>query len=223
MEDKKISNEESLKLITSMINQVKESYHDTGIAAIMWGSVIAVCSLVSLAELHFGFRLPFNIYWLTVTAAVVQVYLTVREKKQREVVYYDDRYMDFIWLSFGIALGLLIFIINFLFKAWVPVHIEYTELAGHKPSFVLSEFIAPFFLLLYGLPTFITGTACKFRPMLWGALVCWACCIITVFTTIKTDYALLALSATMAWLIPGVLMEKEYKTYKRSKTAATDV
>jgi hypothetical protein len=53
-----------------------------------------------------------------------------------------------------------------------------------------------------------------FRPMLWGGLLCWACCIITFFTTIKIDLLLTALSSIGAWLIPGLILEKEYRKAK---------
>ena len=66
MEDKKLSEKESLDLIATMINQAKDSYHDTGISSIMWGTIITICSLVKLAEIQFDFRLPVDIYWLTV-------------------------------------------------------------------------------------------------------------------------------------------------------------
>ena len=78
----------------------------------------------------------------------------------------------------------------------------------------------PLFLLLYGLPTFITGAACKFKPMFWGGIFCWACCIAALFTTVKIDMLLVAASAIMAWLIPGIIIEKEYRMYKKQRSVA---
>ena len=109
----------------------------------------------------------------------------------------------------------MIFIINVVFKVWEPVAEEYQQLAGHHAAFTFREFIAPLFLLLYGIPTFVTGAACKFKPMLWGGLLCWVCCIITLFTTIKIDLLLTAFSAVFAWLIPGIIMEKDYRQAKK--------
>ena len=200
-----------------MINKAKDSYHDTGIGAIMWGAVIAVCSLVKLSEIHFGYRLPFDIYLLTIVAIIPQIFITIKEKKERKVKSYDDAYMDYIWLGFGICIFLMIFIINSIFNAWEPVAAEYKELTGHASPFQFHEFIAPLFLLLYGLPTFITGAACKFKPMLWGGIFCWVCCMITIYTTIKIDLLLTAASAIVAWLIPGYFMEKEYRIYKKEQ------
>lgn len=218
--EKQLTEKESLDLIAMMINKAKDSYHDTGIGAMMWGTIIAVCSLVKLAELQFDFRLPFDIYWLTILAVVPQIFITIREKKERKVKTYDDIYMDYLWLGFGISIFLMIFITNAVFHVWEPVAIEYNKMAGHRSAFRFSEFIAPLFLLLYGIPTFVTGAACKFKPMLWGGLLCWACCIITIYTTIKMDLLLTAFSAVFAWLIPGIIMEREYRKAKKGLTQA---
>ena len=202
-----------------MINKAKDSYHATGMGAMMWGAIIAICSMVKLSEIHFEYRLPFDVYLLTIVAIIPQIFLTIREKKERKVKTYDDAYMDYIWLGFGICIFLLIFITNAVFRVWEPVAIEYSELTGHRSPFRFSEFISPLFLLLYGLPTFITGAACKFKPMLWGGIFCWVCCLVTVFTTIKIDLLLTAASAIMAWFIPGILMEREYKVYKMEQAS----
>ncbi|MBL0132292.1 MAG: hypothetical protein IPP43_15295 [Chitinophagaceae bacterium] len=128
--------------------------------------------------------------------------------------------MDYLWLGFGISIFLLIFITNAVFSVWEPVAIEYKQLTGHISTFRFSEFIAPLFLLLYGIPTFVTGAACKFKPMLWGGLLCWVCCIISLYTTIKIDLMLTAFSAIFAWLIPGIIMERQYRKAKRGLAQA---
>lgn len=217
MEEKKLSEKESLELIATMINKAKNSYHDTGIGAIMWGSVVAFCSLVKLSELHFGYRLPFDIYLLTLAAIIPQVFISIKEKRERKVKSYDDIYMDYLWLGFGITIFLMILVVNVIHNTWSPVAEEYQTLAGKRSAFQLYEFIAPLFLILYGMPTFVTGAACKFKPMLWGGILCWVCCIITIFTPGKIDLLLTAFAAVFAWLIPGIIMERDYREAKRTK------
>ena len=68
------------------------------------------------------------------------------------------------------------------------------------------SFSTSFFLLLYGFPSIITGGYRKFKPMLWGGILCWICCVITVFTPNDIDMLLTALSASAAWLIPGIIL-----------------
>jgi hypothetical protein len=220
MEDKPISEKESLALIATMINKARNSYHDTGMSAMMWGAVIAFCSLEKFAELTFHYRLPFDIYLLTLVAIIPQVLISVREKKQRTVKSYDDAYMDYIWLGFGISIMLMIFVLNVMWSYFEPLSEEYLAISGKSSGFQLYEFTGPLFLILYGIPTFVTGTACKFKPMLWGGLLCWASCIIASFTRAQIDLLLVALSAIMAWFIPGIIMMRDYKAAKKGLAEA---
>jgi hypothetical protein len=214
-QEKELTEKESLALITAMISKAKNAYYDTGVGAIMWGTVIAFCSLERLAEIHFGYRLPIDINYLTLLTIIPQVFISIKEKRERRVRTYEDALMGYLWLGFGIAIFMLIFIINAMFYSWRPFYEEYERLAGHAPPSVLYNIIAPLFLLLYGLPTFITGAGCKFKPMLWGGIFCWVCCIITIYTPIKIDLLLTALAAIFAWLVPGLILEKEYRKARK--------
>ncbi len=214
--EKQLTEKESLALITQMINKAKDSCHDTGIAAIMWGTLIAVCALVKLSELHFNYHLPFDIYLLTIVAVIPQIFISIKAKKERKVKTYDDAFMDYLWLGFGITIFLMIFITNSLFN----VMEGYKDPAGHSAMITLYEFISPLFLLLYGLPTFVTGVSMKFKPMILGGILCWTCCIITIYTTVKIDLLLTAFSAVFAWLIPGIILEKDYRKAKRGLAEA---
>jgi len=210
-----LSPEQSLKVISEMINKARNAYYDTGIGAIMWGAVIAFCSLEKLAEIHFGYQLPFNIFWLPILAIIPQIIITMKEKRERKVTAYDDVYMDYIWLAFGISIALMILLTNIVMSRWSIVFEEYKQLTGNYPAFRFYEYIMPLYLILYGIPTFITGTACKFYPMLWGGILCWICCIIAIFTNIKIDLLLTAVSSIGAWLIPGLILEREYRKARR--------
>src|SRR4029078_8235704 len=130
---------------------------------------------------------------------------------------YDDPYLDYIWLWFGISIFLLIYITNNIFGEWGSWANEYKNITGKSAPFRFSEYVAPLFLMLYGLPTFITGAACKFKPMLLGGIFCWGCCLVTLFTNVKIDFLLMAASAVMAWLYPGIIIEREYRQYKKEQ------
>ncbi len=219
-QEKILTEKESLDLITQMINKAKDACHDTGIAAIMWGAVITICSLVRLSELHFEYRLPFDIYLLTIVAVIPQIYFSVKEKRERKVKTYDDAFMDTLWMGFGICIFLMIFTTSVMYSQWGSAADEYRKLTGTAYPFRLYEFNSSLFLMLYGLPTFVTGVSMKFKPMLWGGLLCWVSCLVTIYTPIKIDLILVALSSFFAWLVPGIIMEKEYRKAKRELTVA---
>jgi hypothetical protein len=53
--------------------------------------------------------------------------------------------------------------------------------------------------------------------MMWGGILCWGCAIIAIFTPFRTDLLLTAFSAAMAWLIPGIVMERDYRRAKKQE------
>jgi hypothetical protein len=221
-EQDQLSEKESLALIAKMINKAKDAYHDTGIGAIMWGAVISFCSLVRLAEIQFDFQLPFDIYLLTIVAIVPQVFISIRQRKERKVKYYDEGFLDNLWMGFGISVALMIVILNVIGYNLSPLTDKYNVLKEIPRTFQLYEYVNSFMLLLYGMPTFVTGTAFRFKPMIWGGIFCWVCCVVTLFTEIRLDLILTALAAIFAWLIPGIILEREYRKHKK-ETVIADV
>jgi len=213
-EENKLSEKESLDLIASMISKAKNSYHETGIGPILWGSVISFCSLVTYCQIRFQFNLPFDIWILTLVAIVPQILIVAKEKKLNKVRTYDDTVMDYVWTCFGISIFLLIFInanliyqLNLLFE-------DYYKSTGKHPAFNYNNFATSFFLLLYGIPTIITGGYRKFKPMLIGGIICWVCAVVSIYTPVEWDMLLTAFAAISAWLIPGIILWKDYKKRK---------
>lgn len=211
------SERESLALITEMIGKAKDSYHDTGIAAIMWGSVIAFCSLIKVSELHFNYKLPFDIFLLTFVAVIPQILLSYKERKKQTVRTYNQVALDYTWTVFGIAVFLMVFVTNAVFAKLGAFNEAYVSSTGKQDFFRFSEFTAALFLIIYGIPTFITGAVMKFKPMLLGGIVCWAASLVSLFTPVKIDLLLTALSAGVAWLIPGIIL---FKKHLQRKAAA---
>jgi hypothetical protein len=210
MEENKMTEQESLQLISQMINKAKNSYLDSGIGPILWGTVISVCSLVTFFQIKYGFDLPFDIWLLTLIAIVPQIFIAVKQSRLRKVKGYDHKIIDYVWLCFGISIFLLIFINANVIRQLNPVFQTYIDIKGTKPPFNYTSFIASFFLMLYGIPTIITGACNNMRPMFYGGIACWICCIISVYTKIEWDMLLTAIAATSAWLIPGIIIRNKF-------------
>ena len=191
-EEKVLTEKESLELITSMINKVKHSYIDSGIGPLSWGILITLCSLVSYAQIVFHFSLGFDIWLLSLFALLPQLFFWWRSKKQKNFTSLEESMMTYVWLTFAICIFLLSFYNNF-------VHSSYS---------------IALYLMVYGVPTFITGGVRKFKPMLIGGLICWICSIASYFTSYANGMLLMALSATAAWLIPGIILRLRYLKLK---------
>jgi hypothetical protein len=210
MEENKMTEQESLQLISQMINRAKNSYLDSGIGPILWGTVITVCSLVTFFEIRYRFDLPFSIWFLTLIAIVPQIFIAVKQNRTSKVKGYDHKIIDYVWICFGISIFLLIFINANIVYHLNPVFQTYIDVKGTRPEFNYSSFSSSFFLLLYGIPTIITGACRNMRPMLYGGIVCWICCIISVYAKVEWDMLLTAVAAMAAWLIPGIIIRSKF-------------
>jgi hypothetical protein len=193
---------DSLELIDKMIRKAKGSYHETGLGSILWGVVVTTCAMITWLQIYFSFHLPFDIWLLTAIAIIPQIIISYQEKKERHALRYEDQALDYIWGVFGIGIFLLVLIHSFLFS-------ELREQAGQSIS-IVGKYSSSYFLLLYGIPTIITGAIMRFNLMLWGGVVCWGMLIVSLYTDYPTDMLLTALSAICAWLIPGIKLRLRY-------------
>jgi hypothetical protein len=190
MQEENFTEQDSLKLINEMIGKAKKSYITKGTASIVWGAIIFLCSLVSWSEAHFKYDFPFDIWLLTLVALILQVYFSVKEKRSRQFVSYEGIVITHIWIAFTVS----IFILSFY-------------LSRHSQNGQSSSLI----MMLYGIPTFITGGVTKFKPMIFGGVFCWVASFVSIYTSIEIDLLLMATCGLFAWLIPGIILWNRYK------------
>jgi hypothetical protein len=50
-----------------------------------------------------------------------------------------------------------------------------------------------------------------------GGIVCWVSALVSAFTITKFDFLLMAVSAALAWLIPGIVLRKNYLKGKNAQ------
>ncbi len=196
MQEEKFSPQESLNLISETINKVKTSYHDSGVGPILWGCVVMFCSLVSFYASLYKINWLFSVWALTIIAIVPQILISIKEKKQKKFVSYNDAASSAIWTTFGFSMFTISFIDNML-------GINYSS---HVHGAV--------YMVIYGIPTIITGMVCNVRPMLWGGILCWVFAVASTFVKYPYPFLFMASSAVAAWLIPGLILSAKYRKQK---------
>lgn len=194
MKDQELSTAESLQLISEMIGKAKRSYVSKGTASIVWGALIILCSMVTWAQQQFTIDIGFDIWLLLLLALIPQIYFAIKEKREKGFTGHDEETMNFVWISFTVC----IFITSFYNSRW-----------GGESS-------ASLIMMLYGIPTFITGGIFKFKPMIVGGIICWVFSIISIYTPFKTDMLLMAACGLFAWLIPGIILWNRYKKQQQA-------
>lgn len=213
MEEKKLTEQESLLIIQQMINRAKNDFVDSGIGPMLWGAVITLCSIVQAAKIYFDFDLVFDIWWLALIAIVPQVFISINERRERKAKGWDDDIMSYVWICFGIGVFIINFINNVQAQQLNPALNEFRSLTGKTVASTWS-FGSCYLLFVFGFPTIITGATRKFRIMLAGGIFCWASAIVAAFTATYIDFMLIAFAAALSWLIPGIIIRKKYLQQK---------
>lgn len=217
MEDKQLTEQESLQLIQQMISRAKNNFVDTGIGPILWGAVISFCSIVQFLIIHFQWHMPFDVWLLALVAIIPQILISVRERRERKAKGWDDDIMGYVWLCFGVGVFIINFLNNVAADAFNPLLSDYREITGKENIPNFWSYGSSYLLFVYGYPTIVTGAARKFRLMTIGGIVCWISALVSAFTITKFDFLLMAVSAALAWLIPGIVLRKKYLKGKNTQ------
>lgn len=191
MEDK-FSPQESLLLIQSMIEKTKGRMSENRFYFLLWGWVTFIGILVQFfLKVVLGYKHHYLVWWITIIPLVITIMHTKRHGRQQGVRTYIGESMGYLWTGIGISFFVLVFLISNTAQGW---------LIGY-----------PFFILFYGLGTFISGKILQFKPFVIGGAINWvlACGAILV----HFDYQMLFAAAAIliSYLIPAYLIKSEVK------------
>ena len=186
----KLSESESLLLIASMINKAKNRFSESGTLYLLWGWLILICCIVQFIGFYFFDTDAYYIWFSTWFLLIYQIFYLRKKIKTQKIRTYTEEINGFVWLVFFICMILVAFI-GIQFKKY--------------------EIIGPMILVLYGMPTFLSGIILKFKPLIIGGICCWIIASVSPF--INIDYQLLLTSAAVisGWIIPGYLLKQKFK------------
>jgi hypothetical protein len=191
LEEKNITETESIQLITSMIKKAQNRFSESGILYIFWGWLILICCVVQFIALYFfNNQNAYYIWYVTLLAQIYQVFYLRKKGEKKTVRTYTDGIAGFVWLVFIICITLLIIIMIHL-KAYTGIF-----------SAVL---------VMYGMPTFLSGVILKFNPLKIGGICCWLLAIVSLFVMYEFQLLLIATAIIVAWMIPGYLLKAKFK------------
>jgi hypothetical protein len=187
-----LSANESLKLIESMIYKVQNRFSENGTLYLLWGWVIFCCSIIQYLFLKFTEYSNISMVWSVLLLVLVYqiIYLSKKQKKAK-VKTYTDEIIGYVWMTFGICMGLFTFIMSKL-NIWMLFY--------------------PFIFLFYGVPTFLSGAIMRFKPLMIGGICCWVLSIVALFIS-SIEVILLFIPAVLfGWIIPGYLLRARFKS-----------
>lgn len=217
-DEQQMTGQESLRLITDMIQKAKAStFLESGSGAIMWGSVVGFCGLFSFAQNYWHFSTKIDVWDLTLLALLPQIFISIKEKKNRVVKTDKQMAINAVWIVYGISIFAVIAYINIVPITSVKllandgIQLLQKDAAGNiKPfiPFILSY--SSIFIIIYAFPTLVTGIANGFKPMIYGAFACYIFFFISLYTSSVYDQLLCGLAGIGNWLIPGLILRNRF-------------
>ena len=194
MQEDNITQQQSLAIIESMINKAKNQFSENGFAYLLWGWVILFCSL-SQFVLQYFYNYPkhYLVWSITWLAAIVQIVYSIRQSKKKRVRTYTDDITGYVWIVFVIMLALSGSVIS---------------RSLHPEQYYIGNIVV---LVLYGMPTFLSGVILKFRPLITGGISCWILSLFAAFVAHEFIILLISIAVIIAWIIPGYLLRSRFK------------
>jgi hypothetical protein len=186
-ETEKLSPQQSLDLITSMINEAKGNVRSDSFYYLFWGWVLIVAHLGSFTLSKIEFAYPFAIWLIIIPAWIVSfVYGSRQTKIQNRSTTHLEKINITLWVSFGT----LAIVIPF-FGAFINYQIN------------------PIILLMGSITTVASGVILKFKPLMLGGLVFFVAGLVSFFFSHEQQSLIAALTIALGYLVPGYMLKSQ--------------
>jgi len=186
--NKEMSPQESLQIISEMIQKTQDNIRDGSTYFLLWGWLTLFASLAHYIlltqELHEYSWMPWPV--LMIFGGLVSAVLGIRESKKTVVRTHIDRSIAYVWRAFGIFLVILLLLMG---------TVEYT-------------IIYPLMMCIWAMGTFITGGILRFKPLVIGSMVCWVLAAASFWMSFPQQLLTMAVAITACYLIHGYLLKR---------------
>jgi hypothetical protein len=189
--EENFSPQQSLQLIESMIKKVRSDISENRFYFLFWGWLTFFAFLTQFfLKVVLQYRHHYLVWLVTIPALIITVLRANMSTKYRYTTYVGDS-MKHLWMGIGISFFILSLIITKTKGGWLIAY--------------------PFFILFYGLGTFISGMFLKFKPLIIGGIFNWVLACICVF--LPYDYQILTAATAIltSYIIPGHIIQPSRK------------
>src|SRR4051794_1947321 len=184
------SPQQSLQLIHSMIETTKNTLSNQSHYFLLWGWAVMIgCLLQFYLKVIAGYPQYYLAWLITPVAWVIHFLFIYRDTKYKKVRTFVDEANAYLWTA--IALGF--FAVGFVFAkiGW--------------------QYCFPFYILFYGMGTYVSGRLIKFKPLIIGGIICFPLVIIAVNASYDMQILISALAVFISYIIPGYILRYRYK------------
>ncbi len=214
MEEKQLTERESLQLIQQMVSLAKKEQSDDGWGWILWGWMILLASMLTVANLKFHWLSTF-FFWnlfggFTVIYFLVEIIRQSFFHRPQKVKTYAGDLFTRLDAGFFMALMFIIVVINY------GTRIIRARYGAFDPLIINMGFAL--LINLYAFWILVYGTALNFRPSIVGAYCAWIIGFAAIFANdFEVVMWLHALAALVGYIIPGIMANKEFRKTRKEE------
>jgi hypothetical protein len=194
-ENQSLSTEQSLEIITRMIQQAQGNVKRNSVYLILWGLTITFANLGMFILMWINYSMPYIVWVITIPAWIATIYISFRHGKEATMTSHLDRVNALLWYGYGIVIFAIVFF-------------------GYKINYQLN----PIVLLVSAIPAFVSGAIIKFRPLAVGGILFWVFGIVCFLLEGPWQYLIGAVAVTTGHLVPGLLLRNKTDSHDVQRT-----
>lgn len=187
MEDKVLTEKESLDLISQMIRNTRSRLEDnSGIPFLIWGYTTVIVAVIVWSLVTTSGNYLWHWLWFAIPVFGGTLWLLHNKKQlnnRSRVITFVDRTISHVWMVFGIA-SFMISIISFL--TYIPI------------LFIV--------LLTMGMATAITGLIIRFKPIIFSGFIGILFSPLCVIVRDTSSILIFAAIFVLMMVIPGHML-----------------
>jgi hypothetical protein len=185
--EKMLSPEESLSMISEMIALAKKSIVDKGFHYLLWGWLVLLASLTDYVLLKLEINYHYYV-WFIMPIIGMPIAFWYNSKHYANSKSHLGSIITYLWLGFAIT-GAIIFTMGLI----------------KNPENILQNI-----LLILGLALFVSGSIIRFRPVYLGGVVYWLAALACIFASYQEQLLINAGAALLGGIIPGYLLKRKF-------------
>jgi len=185
-EEKLMTGEDSLRVITEMINKTRVSVAQASFHLLLWGWLIFACSLSEFVLWKYaGWANSWYVWFAVIAGVFVSLAYGFVKGKRERIFTYGTKIYIWTWIAF--------------FLASVVFFIVFPVKTGN---------VGKYMLLIAAIPLLISGVILNFWPMMWGAVAFWVLAILAHFGGETVSGLAMPAAMVIGYLVPGYLIRK---------------
>ncbi len=196
--EKKLTEQESLQIITGIIRQAQNNFQKgKGNIIMFWGYLVAFTALLNFVLAFVLGNQSFLVWFLMIPGWLVAYFMRKKIDQSAIVKTHIDRIVNSIWAAFGISVAIL----QLVFWGMYYYHNEILQF----------NMMAPIVLLFTGAACYVSGKAYRFQPILYGGFIFWAGAIVCllILPQVPFHFLVVAICMVFGYIIPGWKLNKK--------------